>query len=370
MPAPILPRPLSFAGTLFVNDWDNPSRQFAPLGLAGEGSTLTMQEEQTKLPDTTSIAGGSAHIMIRATGAELNLKLFSLHRANLARALYGDSAAIEAQTIKESLIFSAEGVILPLARIGVGDLKIYTENFTPNTLIVGSVGAQIRLTAHKNYAPIVTILEPAALQENIVINVLANRITITLSGDVGGFITTTIGELVAAINTNPQASALLTAEIVDAGSTDPDQDAVTLAETPLSGSTGEFFDSNTQNWELDVTGSGIYVPTGSILPKNTALIAEYTSPAQIRVDALKTPAKLVTIMCLMQNRAMGGTSERITFHKVQFGLAAAFDLLKKDHNSLDVKGEVLRDTTAKNRTLNGTLTPDTHSEYYHWEFIE
>jgi hypothetical protein len=99
------------------------------------------------------------------------------------------------------------------------------------------------------------------------------------------------------------------------------------------------------NYTVEPGGIAIDADSPDIDEGETLLI-DYTHPAYVRTQAIRTAAPEVEIVFVGENEARDEKEVRVRLHKVRLGAAAEQALLSgDDFGALQLTGEVLKDTT-------------------------
>lgn len=128
---------------------------------------------------------------------------------------------------------------------------------TFTSVIYGSQG--VRTSIHYR--------DPGAVSQSLSVSVVGNAIVINLATDANGDIITTAAEIVAAVNANPAAAAVVAASLytADSGSADDGSGVVTaMPIAVLTGGSGSFINEALPGaWCIDYTNGATYTNTGT-----------------------------------------------------------------------------------------------------------
>lgn len=129
----------------------------------------------------------------------------------------------------------------------------------------------------------IKLIEPGTTSEDLAVAVSGNDITVTLATDAEGAVTSTANDVIEAINTSPEAGALIAADVAD-GSTG---EGLANAEgfTQLTGGEDEPFPLNTAVLVTDIDRAKGNAGTTGTLPKALDAIG----------DQVKTPMVIVRV---------------------------------------------------------------------------
>jgi hypothetical protein len=130
-----------------------------------------------------------------------------------------------------------------------------------------------------------------------------------------------------------------------------------LANIPTKGTVHVKVGATTyiEDTDYGVSGGGFVVIAGSALetaivagigtPKHLAVTVDYTWAASVTVEALVTSGKTFEMLIDGKNKANNNSPEVWRLWKVQFGPTGGLNIITREFGSMEVKAEVLPDTT-------------------------
>ena len=113
----------------------------------------------------------------------------------------------------------------------------------------------------------------------------------------------------------------------------------------------------TANTDYVVRPGGIFIPaTGSAITDGQSIKVDYAYAAQNRVETLTNAAKDYEIVAAIENEARSGKDVTIRLHRTKIGAARDVSLIGDEHATLEVSGEVQKDTAVTGAGLSQYVT--------------
>lgn len=272
----------------------------ASLGFLEVGNCSTLNfgvtEEEKKLKDFTSGGGGTRNSVKRVDTVTAAFTMHDLNGANLARALYGATSAVESAAVASESVTVYSDALAPFAHMPAA---------TPTPTVVP---AQAAASARVNSDPMTlgeyyTPATPNGFYYKVTTAGTTAASPPTFGTTIGG--TTTDG----------------TATVTCAG------------KTTLVAAT-----------DYEIRGAGVYVIAGATIAGEVWTVG-YTKAATDVVQALVDSGKEYEMLFDGLNEARSGKKARVTAYRVKPGALQQLGLIGEEYAGAEVTAEVLQDST-------------------------
>jgi len=348
------------SGKVFLANYG--SNKYYDIGLV-TALTVEIATAEMTLPNTRTPGGGTFRKKTRIETATTTMTAHNFSMRLLAYALVGDTGVIRAGAAKHETTLYPNSLAL-LENISPTNVLVGGATYTPNSLSVGAGTSEIVFVqkVHGGTAPSIAIVNAAANTAEISVVVAGNVITVTVKDD-GVNPTSTLAEVIAAIEDNASANALVFAMLGETANATNITDVIT--ETALSGGSGT---PMTVNTDYTVDGAGI-LGGANLADEGVPVTVYYSYPVQELLQAVTKSSAEVSMVLSGKNEDDGDKDTVIHMYRLSVNPSGFNPLSTDSYGELEISAELLADETRPSEVVveGGKITG---SNYFSWKMAQ